>query len=145
MEAITAAARMGIQIDGTTLYTTTFPCHNCAKHIVASGIKRVVYIEPYPKSLALDLHSDSIALDEVEHEEVRDKVMFEPFVGIAPRRYEDLFSTVTQEGKRLRRKAADGTIRKEPLGIRMQASPLSYIERESAAALLAAKLGNLSI
>ncbi|MDN3612645.1 hypothetical protein QWZ16_23945 [Vibrio ostreicida] len=26
-----------------------FPCHNCAKHIVASGIKRVVYVEPYPK------------------------------------------------------------------------------------------------
>jgi hypothetical protein len=27
---------------GATLFSTTFPCHNCAKHIIASGIRRVV-------------------------------------------------------------------------------------------------------
>lgn len=51
MEAITSAARIGVSIRGATLFTTTFPCHGCAKHIVDAGIERVVYIEPYPKSL----------------------------------------------------------------------------------------------
>ena len=47
---------------GGTLYTTTFPCHNCTRHIVASGIAKVYYIEPYAKSLALELHNDAIEL-----------------------------------------------------------------------------------
>ncbi|WP_422026536.1 anti-phage dCTP deaminase [Pyruvatibacter mobilis] len=61
MEAIVSAARSGKPgIVGGTLYTTTFPCHNCARHIVAAGISKVYYVEPYAKSLALELHSDSI-------------------------------------------------------------------------------------
>ncbi|WP_237334059.1 dCMP deaminase family protein, partial [Vibrio anguillarum] len=48
MEAILACARSDISTKDAELYCTTFPCHNCAKHIVASGIKRVVYVEPYP-------------------------------------------------------------------------------------------------
>jgi deoxycytidylate deaminase len=52
MSAICDAARTGRSVRGATLYCTTFPCHMCAKHIVASGIKKVVYIEPYPKSYA---------------------------------------------------------------------------------------------
>ncbi|WP_052749720.1 anti-phage dCTP deaminase, partial [Haemophilus haemolyticus] len=62
MEAILACSREGISTRGTTLYCTTFPCHNCAKHIIASGIVRVVYVEPYPKSKALEFHDDSIKL-----------------------------------------------------------------------------------
>lgn len=46
-----------------TLYSTTYPCHGCAKHIVAAGISEVVYYEPYPKSRALALHDDSIQED----------------------------------------------------------------------------------
>jgi deoxycytidylate deaminase len=60
MEAILSCARIGISPKMGTLYCTTFPCHNCAKHIVAAGIKRVVYVEPYPKSKAEKLHSDSL-------------------------------------------------------------------------------------
>ncbi|MCP2807341.1 deaminase, partial [Salmonella enterica subsp. enterica serovar Typhimurium] len=52
MEALLSAARNGIAIRGGTLYTTTYPCHNCAKHIVAAGIKKVKFVEPYPKSYA---------------------------------------------------------------------------------------------
>ena len=52
MHALCDAARLGKAIKGATLYCTTFPCHNCTKHILAAGIRRVVYIEPYPKSLA---------------------------------------------------------------------------------------------
>ncbi|MER3422500.1 MAG: hypothetical protein C4293_03980 [Nitrospiraceae bacterium] len=72
------------------MYTTTFPCHDCARHLVAAGIRRVAYIEPYPKSLALDFHKDSIIVD--PHEEAPNKVRFEQFVGIAPTRYMDLFT-----------------------------------------------------
>ena len=62
MEALLSCGRSGVSTRQCTLYTTTFPCHNCAKHIVASGISRVVFVEPYPKSLANDLHSDAIFL-----------------------------------------------------------------------------------
>jgi deoxycytidylate deaminase len=30
----------------------SFPCHMCARHIIATGLREVVYIEPYPKSVA---------------------------------------------------------------------------------------------
>lgn len=56
MEALSSCARRGISTSGKTLYCTTFPCHNCARHIVGFGIKEVVYIEPYPKSKAKFLH-----------------------------------------------------------------------------------------
>jgi len=88
MSAITDAARKGIAIEGATLYCTTFPCNLCAKHIVASGIKRLVYLEPYPKSYATALHADSI---EVESDRNNEKVAFDPFKGVSPQRYRDLF------------------------------------------------------
>lgn len=56
MAAVCNAARRGVSIRDATLYCTTFPCHMCARHLIASGIMRVVYIEPYPKSLAKDLY-----------------------------------------------------------------------------------------
>jgi len=58
MSAICDAARLGRSIKGSTLYCTTFPCHNCTKHIIAAGIRRVVYMEPYPKSKAKYLHEN---------------------------------------------------------------------------------------
>lgn len=93
MSAICDAARKGVSIQGASLYCTTFPCHLCAKHIVASGIERVVYLEPYPKSYASTLHGDSI---EVESDGKNSKVSFEPFKGVSPHRYRDLF----EKGKR---------------------------------------------
>ncbi|MGH1558478.1 deaminase [Caulobacter segnis] len=39
MNAITDAARNGHAVRGCTLFCNTFPCHNCAKHIVAAGVK----------------------------------------------------------------------------------------------------------
>jgi len=88
MSAICDAARTGSSVRESTLYCTTFPCHICAKHIVASGIKRVVYLEPYPKSYVRQLHSDSI---QVEERSDADKASFQPFIGISPFRYRDLF------------------------------------------------------
>lgn len=89
MAALMSAARIGISVRGATLYCTTFPCHMCARHIVAAGIKRVVYVEPYPKSKAKKLHQDSISVDPVSPSS--DHVNFEPFEGIAPGLYQVLF------------------------------------------------------
>lgn len=44
LTAITDAANRGVSVAGSFLYTTTFPCHICARHIVSSGIKKVIYI-----------------------------------------------------------------------------------------------------
>lgn len=89
MAALMSAARLGVSVRGATLFCTTFPCHMCARHIVASGIKRVVYVEPYPKSKARQLHQDSISVDPSVVSS--DHVNFEPFEGIAPRQYQDIF------------------------------------------------------
>ncbi len=45
--AITKIARSHNSSDGATLYVTASPCLECAKLIVQSGIKRVVYGEKY--------------------------------------------------------------------------------------------------
>ena len=64
MAALMQAARLGIPVEGAILFSTTFPCHNCTKHIVAAGIKRLTFIEPYPKSRASELHGDSIGVEQ---------------------------------------------------------------------------------
>ena len=93
MGALCDAARLGNPVRGGTLYCTTFPCHMCAKHIVAAGIKRVIFLEPYPKSLASDLHSDSIHIEGGDRGRYQDfpAVKFEHFYGVSPRRYRELF------------------------------------------------------
>jgi cytidine deaminase len=92
MAAVTEAARLGRPLKGTTLYCTTFPCHICARHIVAAGVRRVVYVEPYPKSKAADLYPDSIQVDDQEQSGAGlDAVRFESFAGVAPRRFGELF------------------------------------------------------
>ncbi|UHC14452.1 deaminase [Methylobacterium currus] len=122
MSAITDAARLGKGIQDGTLYCTTFPCHLCAKHIVASGIRRVVFLEPYPKSYAQELHGDSITFEKDESQ----KVLFEPFMGISPRRYRDIF-------EKKKRKYSDGKAREWWLDI---PSPMledkgpTYLENE---------------
>ncbi|WP_420414196.1 anti-phage dCTP deaminase [Roseibium sp.] len=91
MDALFSAARQGKNIVGSTLYCTTFPCHNCARHLVTAGIREVYYVEPYVKSLAIELHSDSIQLDEVVDPEKQTRMAVRPFTGVGPRMYEDHF------------------------------------------------------
>lgn len=50
--AISEAARNGVEIDGSIAYITTFPCHICAKLLVSSGIKEIVYDEDYPDEMS---------------------------------------------------------------------------------------------
>lgn len=98
MNAITDAARKGISLSESTLYCTTFPCHLCAKHIISSGIRRVVYIEPYPKSYVSELYRDDVILGRNDNKN-SDKVYFEPFIGIAPFRYRDFFEKSKRKDK----------------------------------------------
>lgn len=93
MASLSDAARRGISVDGATLYCTTFCCHECARQIVASGIRRVVYVEAYPKSRVADLFPDTVGLAE-RVTDIGQRVRFEPFIGIGPRRFVDLFSWV---------------------------------------------------
>lgn len=44
---IAEAAKVGIPLEGTEMYVTTFPCPVCAKQIAYSGIKKVYYSEGY--------------------------------------------------------------------------------------------------
>lgn len=57
--AIIQAAKMGICIDGATLYCTHQPCAICTKMIINSGIKRVVYQHGYPDDFSLELLSEA--------------------------------------------------------------------------------------
>lgn len=97
MSAVCDAARLGRSIKGATLYCTTFPCHNCTKHILAAGIRKVIFMEPYPKSKAKVLHENEIVIES----ESTTEVSYMPFLGISPHRYRDIF----QKGKRKK----DGT------------------------------------
>ncbi|MFA5154993.1 MAG: cytidine/deoxycytidylate deaminase family protein [Patescibacteria group bacterium] len=45
--AICEAARMGIALEGGTLYCQMTPCYTCAKMIINAGIKRVVVGQDY--------------------------------------------------------------------------------------------------
>lgn len=64
-----------------TIYTTTFPCFQCARYIADAGIKRVVYVEAYPvKESAKFLLERGIKLD--------------PFHGFHARAYNLIFKQV---------------------------------------------------
>lgn len=105
MDALLSAAREGVSTIGSRLYVTTYPCHNCARHIVAAGVDEVQFIEPYLKSQALPLHGDAIT-DKTDNWippshfyqlPVEDRagkfaqVLFRPFKGVAPRLYRRSF------------------------------------------------------
>jgi cytidine deaminase len=94
MNAIVGAARQGGSVHGARMYCTTYPCHVCARHILAAGLREVVFIEPYPKSMALELYPDSIEVGKAPRE---DKLVFRPFIGVAPRRFMDFFNFRTRK------------------------------------------------
>ncbi|WP_299213199.1 anti-phage dCTP deaminase [uncultured Aquimarina sp.] len=116
---INATQKSGSEILGGKLFCTTYPCHNCARHIVAAGIKEVYYIEPYKKSLALKLHSDSIT--ERFNTENRVKVLM--YDGVSPKRYIDLFKINDAEKRK-----KDG---KKLIVKRKKASPRKSVSLEA--------------
>lgn len=70
--AIIQAAKLGVSIDGATLYCTHQPCILCAKMIVNAGIRRVVYQQGYPDAFSLEILSEAGVLVE-RYEEAEEK------------------------------------------------------------------------
>ena len=67
--AILQAAKLGISIDGATLYCTHQPCSMCCKMIINSGVKRVVYKEGYPDPFTIELFDEAkVQLERYEKE-----------------------------------------------------------------------------
>lgn len=65
--AITKVAKSNNSSDGATMYVTSSPCIECAKLIIQSGIKRVVYCENYHLDDGLKLlRKAGIEVDNVE-------------------------------------------------------------------------------
>ena len=57
--AIIQAAKLGVSIDGATLYCTHQPCSVCARMIINAGIQRVVYQEGSPDDFTLELFAEA--------------------------------------------------------------------------------------
>lgn len=68
--AIIQAAKLGVSIDGGTLYCTHQPCSVCAKMIINAGIRRIVYEQGYPDPFSLELIQEAdIKLERYPQEE----------------------------------------------------------------------------
>jgi deoxycytidylate deaminase len=147
MSALLSVGRIGATTRKATLFCTTFPCHACAKHIAAAGIERVVFVEPYPKSKARDLHADAIELvgetltdtrkSDLTASLTSERTRFEPFLGVGPRRYFDLFSVRLGTGRSMKRKEDSGDALKfEPSEAtpRIPLATTTYLEEEIEAA-----------
>lgn len=142
MEALLAASRKGIPTLGAKMFVTTYPCHYCARHLVAAGLDEVQFIEPYPKSLATKLHDDAItvsvgglypsqalarqAIGQEKPEEC--KVKFVPFAGVAPKLYRRAF----MKDRSLKKKdTGDLSIGGTSWGGALSVKRISYIELEA--------------
>jgi deoxycytidylate deaminase len=92
---ILGSQKSGDKMIGGKLFCTTYPCHNCARHIIVSGISEVYYIEPYKKSLCIELHSDAIS----ESENDNNKVKILMYEGVAPNKYMEFYKLVSDNRK----------------------------------------------
>ena len=65
--AIADAARRGVSIEGSSIYVTHYPCINCAKFIIASGIKNIVYLNDYNNDELVNklLQSSNVDIDKL--------------------------------------------------------------------------------
>ena len=57
--AICQAAKLGISLEGATIYVTHQPCTICTKMIINSGIKKVIYKYGYPDDFSRELLLDA--------------------------------------------------------------------------------------
>lgn len=57
--AILQAAMIGVACEGSTIYVTCQPCHNCAKMIINAGIVKLIFEGDYPDDFAIELFRES--------------------------------------------------------------------------------------
>lgn len=81
--AIVGAAKSGIPLNDGIIFTTTFPCNLCANKIANVGLKKVVYVEPYPQIEAIETLKEN-------------NVELELFEGIKSRAFFDLFKRIEE-------------------------------------------------
>ncbi len=68
--AIAQAAKLGVSVEGATLYCTHQPCVICCKMIINAGIKRVAYKYGYPDEFSLKLFDEAgIIIEQLKEEE----------------------------------------------------------------------------
>jgi len=137
MAAICTAARRGTPLAGSTLYSTAYPCHECARLIIATGIRKVVFVDPYPKSQVAMLFGDLVTSDPAGNAE--GKVQLLPFEGVAPR----LFPAVFRINQRER--DSDGTFEQwipAPLAVRSSSGVQPLADEATALGVfMATKIG----
>ena len=69
MNAILDMAKRGLSPEGATLYTNIAPCKECAKLVITSGIKRVVYLEEYDRDKVIS-NLDNKTLEDVKYQDL---------------------------------------------------------------------------
>lgn len=134
---ILAGQKAGSQIVNGKLFCTTYPCHNCARHIVAAGIKEVYYIEPYRKSLAIKLHYDAITEDESKQKLVR-ILMYD---GVSPNRYLEFFK-MNPNSRKINGKKINIRKKEVPPKITISLQAIPILEKQITQDLEAKKLIN---
>lgn len=142
MDALLSASRKGISTVACKLFVTTYPCHYCARHLIAAGVDEVQYIEPYPKSLATSLHDDAILsgrtgvypsvivaqhLAGAADNAAQPKVRFSPFTGVSPRLYRRAFM---KERSLKDKNTGDMLLGEAVWGGSMSIRRISYVELE---------------
>ena len=65
--AVIQAAKLGVSIQGATLYCTHQPCSVCARILANAGIVRVVYEQGYPDDFTLEIFRETGVLLEQYH------------------------------------------------------------------------------
>ncbi|MDC3415583.1 ComE operon protein 2 [Aquibacillus salsiterrae] len=68
MNALLQCSKFGVATDGAEIYVTHFPCLQCSKAIIQSGIKKVYYASDYKNHpYSLELFKDShVQVEKVE-------------------------------------------------------------------------------
>jgi cytidine deaminase len=145
MAALIDAAMRGVAVCDQVMFSTTFPCQNCAKHIMAAGIRAVAHMEPYPKSLVEDMYEGEVEIGpmvqlcELDHfapatatstrqGSAPNRLLVCTYLGVAPRRYGQLFAMPVRRGAD--RHLASWEARTASLRPEVATTSLDYIQRE---------------
>lgn len=65
--AIYKAAKQGVMVNGSTLYSTDSPCPKCTHALISVGVKRVVYVRKYRLTDHLQLLTDAgISVEQIQ-------------------------------------------------------------------------------
>jgi hypothetical protein len=137
MSAICDAARRGVPLTGSTLYVTTYPCHMCARLIIAAAVARVVYVDPYAKSLVAEMYEGMIDGDGPLR---KDRVRFEAFIGVSPIRFASLFTSIN------RQRSTDGRFASwEPARAQPRVTDRDLTGADAAELAVVARVGSLFV